>query len=129
MGMLTPQQFRRMYQNVLDRETRRGLFQINTESTDPYIIIRRRGVTGVMIWHQFNHDAVDLVFDDLRRDIVGGKVPPGAVDHTGHNRSYLQYRWPVSHVDVTEAPFEQAGVKEAIERTVEAFDWVAQNRA
>ena len=129
MKKLTSEQFRRMYQNMLDQISGvRGRFEIETESKDDWIIIRMRAVTGVLIWHQYKHDAVELAFDGPRRDIVGGLIPPGAEDRSAGNISYSQYRWPVSAVDVTSPPHDQVGVRDAIERAIWAFKWVAENK-
>jgi hypothetical protein len=118
-----------MYQNMLDEMSGvRGRYSVMTESADDWIIIGKRSLTGVHIWHQYKHDAVELAFDGPRRNIVGGKVPPGSEDRSEGNVSYRQYRWNVDPVDVRKPPFDQAGVKQAIERAIWAFDWVRQNR-
>ena len=106
----------------------RGRFGVMTESKDDWIIITKRAVTGVLIWHRYKDDAVELAFDGPRRDIVGGLIPPGAEDRSEGNISYRQYRWPVSAIDVSIPPHDQAGVREAIDRAIWAFLWVAEKK-
>jgi hypothetical protein len=129
MENVNPEQFRRMYQNMLDGISGvRGRFVVKTDSKDDWIIITHRAVTGVYIWHQFKHDTLELAFDGERANIVNGLVPAGAEDRSAGNKSFRQYRWPVKAIDVTKPPYEQDGVTEAIDRTIWAFEWVAQNK-
>lgn len=118
-----------MYQNMLDRASPlRGTYKVKIDSTDDWIIVTKTSFTGVYIWHQFHHDAIELAFDGDRRGIVGGKVPPGSEDRFAGNVSFSQYRWNISPIDTTLPPFTQPGVHEAIERTLWAFRWVRDNK-
>lgn len=117
--------FRRMYSNFVKSQTG-GRLVLSPDKQDNWIILRRPTLTYIHVIHKIDHHAVDLALFDYNFNYVGTAIPPDAVDvSTGKTR---MFRWPNEPVKWDQHPTTQEGVKQAIKRALDCFNWVEKNK-
>ena len=125
---ITPQHFNVLYHRMLEPKPDR--FHIAADTSDDWgIVITRRAVSGVLIWHSIKKSTLTLglTTPEIRNKIPTQSVPPGGTEEVSP-AGWRMFRWSVPKIDKTIEPQRQPGMADVVQVIHDAFAWVKSNR-
>ncbi|WP_372990834.1 hypothetical protein [Sulfitobacter sp.] len=129
MTDLTPQQFRRLYHRMLEPKPKQ--FHIADKNDDPWgIVITRKVVTGVQIWHSLKNQKLTLALttEYTRFLIPEGISPDGSLEERSP-KGWRMYRWDIPFVNGTKELSGQPAMVDVIGHVKSGFEWFRMNRS
>lgn len=126
---ITPQQFRRLYHRMLEAKPRE--FHISDKSSDTWgIVITRRVISGVQVWHSLERKTLTLALtSDTTKSLIPHQAKPSGSTLEISKSGWLMFRWDMPYIDGKKEPSKQPNMAKVVENIRYGFEWFRENRS